>query len=139
MTDMDIRNIITNYMSTTFSRGASRFVHTKRDNLLENTVDISDYRENVQLSMELYENHMLRFVNSIEDIQFTFQNEYLIDAIFSLNKRQQTLLYYKYFLDMTDKEIAVKMHITRQAVTSAKLYILKKLRTYLEESREMWR
>ena len=82
---------------------------------------------------------MQHIVNSIEDIQFTFENEYLIDAIFSLNKRQQTLIYYKYFLDMTDKEIAAKMHITRQAVTSAKLYILRKLRAYLEESREMWR
>lgn len=139
MDNIDIRNIITNYMSTTFARGASRFVHTKRENLLENTVDISDYRENTQLSIELYESRMMYLADSIEDIQFTFQNEYLIDAIFSLNKRQQTLLYYKYFLDMTDKEIAVKMHITRQAVTSAKLYILKKLRTYLEESIEMWR
>ena len=139
MDNIDIRNIIINYMSTTFARGSSRFVHTKRENLLENTVDISDYRENTQLSIELYDSRMMYLADSIEDIQFTFQNEYLIDAIFSLNKRQQTLLYYKYFLDMTDKEIAVKMHITRQAVTSAKLYILKKLRTYFEESREMWR
>lgn len=139
MNNADIYNIITNYMSTTLSRGANRFVHTKKENLLENTVDIFDYKENIQLSTELYDSHQLCFIKSIKDIQFKFQNEYLIDAVLALNERQQTIVYYKYFLDMTDKEIAKKLNITRQAVTSTKLYILQKLRQELESKRNLWR
>ncbi len=139
MTDIDIRNIISNYMSTTFSRGASRFIHTKRDNLLENTVDISDYRENIQFSNDLYDLTGLYTMKSLSDIQFVFQNEYLIDAIFSLKEKEQYVIYYKYFLCMRDVEIAMVMHITRQTVTRIKLSALRKLRTSLEESRGMWR
>ena len=120
MTDIDIRNIISNYMSTTFSRGASRFIHTKRDNLLENTVDISDYRENIQFSNDLYDLTGLYTMKSLSDIQFVFQNEYLIDAIFSLKEKEQYVIYYKYFLCMRDVEIAMVMHITIQTVTRKK-------------------
>ena len=49
------------------------------------------------------------------------------------------LIYYKYFEDLTDKEIAKKMHTTRQAVTSLKHYTLHKLRESLENTKQMWR
>ena len=78
-------------------------------------------------------------IRSLNEIQFIFENEYLIDAVLSLTKKQQVLIYYKYFEDLTDKEIAKKMHTTRQAVTSLKHYTLHKLRESLENTKQMWR
>lgn len=134
-----IHEIISKYMSKTLSRASSRFIKTKKDNLLESTVDIYHYRESIHISCSLYNFDNLYEIRSLNEIQFIFENEYLIDAVLSLTKKQQVLIYYKYFEDLTDKEIAKKMHTTRQAVTSLKHYTLHKLRESLENTKQMWR
>lgn len=137
--DADVREIISKYMAVTLSRATLRFVNTKKDNLLKGTVDIDHYRESIHLSSKLYPSQDLIQIKSLSDIQFVFENEYLIDAVFSLSSREQFIIYCKYFLGMTDREIAEKMHITRHSVTRRKLNILHKLRESLEGTKQMWR
>lgn len=49
----------------------------------------------------------------------------------SLNERK--ILFMKFFEDMTDKEIAKILGVSRQAVTKAKSHLMKKLQKFMEE------
>lgn len=49
----------------------------------------------------------------------------------SLNERK--ILFMKFFEDMTDKEIAIKLGVSRQAVTKTKIRLMKKLQNFMEE------
>ncbi|WP_244444663.1 sigma-70 family RNA polymerase sigma factor [Paenibacillus camerounensis] len=49
-----------------------------------------------------------------------------------LNNKEQKLLYYKYFQDKTDKEIAEILGISRQAVSKNKSKILVKLKSIID-------
>lgn len=82
MSNEDIYKIISNYMHPTLSHASSRFLHTKKENLLENTVDISKYRETSKLSYDLYCFSDLYKMDSINDIQFRFENEILLMPYF---------------------------------------------------------
>lgn len=139
MDNAEVRNIISNYVSVAFIRATSRFINTKKENLLENTVTIYDYKNNMKLSNNLYDFISFYEMKSFSDIQFIFKNEYLVDAVLTLNRKEQLIIYYKYFLCMTDNEIAKVMHVTRQTITRTKLSILQKLRKSLEETKKMWR
>lgn len=139
MDNAEVRNIISNYVSVAFVRAASRFINTKKENLLENTVSIYEYKNNMQLSNSLYDFISFYEMKSFNDVQFRFKNEYLIDAVLALNEKEQLIVYCKYFLCMTDNEIAKVMHVTRQTITRTKLSILQKLRSSLEKTKKMWR
>lgn len=139
MDNTEVRNIISNYVSVAFVRAASRFINTKKENFLENTVAIYDYKNNIQLSNSIYDFISFYEMKSFSDVQFIFKNEDLIDAVLALNEKEQLIVYYKYFLCMTDDEIAKVMHVTRQTVARIKLSILQKLRRSLEKTKKMWR
>lgn len=88
MDNAEVRNIISNYVSVAFVRAVSRFFNTKKENLLENTVSIYEYKNNMQLSNNLYDFISFYKMKSFSDIQFIFKNEYLIDAVLALNERE---------------------------------------------------
>lgn len=103
MDDTEVRIVIYKYMSTILRNGAFRFVNTKRNNFLELTTDIEEYKDSLALSIDL---NYFSEIKSINDIEFIFENEILISAIFSLSKKEQNVIYYKYILELTDSEIS---------------------------------
>ncbi len=130
MRDEQVRGIILGFMARTLHHAAYRFLTTKRYQLLENTVDFYSYGNNLEISVTL-EQYMV--CHSMRDIPFCFQNEVLIDAVFTLSCREQDILFYKFFQCMTDTQIAELYHVSRQTITKWRLHALRQLRVYMEE------
>lgn len=60
------------------------------------------------------------------------ENELLYQAIQSLPENQRMVLLYDFWLDLTDKEIAVRMEVTVRTVYNLRQRAFNKIRTYYE-------
>lgn len=130
MENVKVRATVFGYMSTVLIHGAHRFSQTKKYNFLDNIGNIDKHTNDIIFSTTL--DHFT-ICTSIESIQFLFDNEALIDAVFALNKREQNIIFHKFLLDMTDIQIASLYGVSRQVITRDRLHALKKLRMLLEE------
>ena len=67
-----------------------------------------------------------------EDFIF-IENEALAEALKRLTERKRVLILLYFFLDKTDREIALLFDMVRQTVTYQRKSILKQLKQYLKE------
>ena len=67
-----------------------------------------------------------------EDFIF-IENEALAEALKRLTERKRELILLYFFLDKTDREIALLFDMVRQTVTYQRKSILKQLKQYLKE------
>jgi DNA-directed RNA polymerase specialized sigma subunit len=65
---------------------------------------------------------------NFSNIEFLFTDEKLYNAVKSLTKKQKKLLYLIYIAEISEQEIAINLHITRQAVNKIKNAALKKIK-----------
>lgn len=123
-------NINTQYGSKTITIKVSK--SSQNYNFLDNMGNIDKHTNDIIFSTTL--DHFT-ICTSIESIQFMFDNEVLIDAIFTLSKWEQDIIFNKFLLDMTDIQIASMYNVSRQIITRDRLRALKKLRVFLEDHR----
>ncbi|MDF2923945.1 MAG: hypothetical protein K0R57_2859 [Paenibacillaceae bacterium] len=67
--------------------------------------------------------------NPINEIE---ENAILSEAIGTLSASEKRVLYQKFIQEKTDKEIALSVGVTRQAITKSKINVLVKLKSQLE-------
>ncbi|WP_025849465.1 sigma-70 family RNA polymerase sigma factor [Paenibacillus ehimensis] len=59
------------------------------------------------------------------------EQDYLSQAIHTLTSTEKKVIYFKFYLEMTDQEIAQALGVSRQAVSKFKQRLLKKLKSRL--------
>ncbi|KGR86172.1 sigma-70 family RNA polymerase sigma factor [Lysinibacillus odysseyi] len=60
------------------------------------------------------------------------QNPAIYNAILTLNERQKQIFYLSFIKEMSDTEIAKRLHVSQQAITKSKNNALKKVRRMLD-------
>lgn len=88
----------------------------------------------------LYKHHIKEKYNfniNIMDIQIKDTNDYFADIVFfnlisTLTEKQKLVIYYKFYLNYSDVEIARYLNISRQAVNKIKRNALSKLKLQLD-------
>ena len=79
---------------------------------------------------DVYEAEQLVFY--VDGYPCVVENELLYQAIQSLPENQRMVLLYDFWLDLTDKEIAVRMEVTVRTVYNLRQRACNKIRTYYE-------
>lgn len=79
---------------------------------------------------DVYEAEQLVFY--VDGYPCVVEKELLYQAIQSLPENQRMVLLYDFWLDLTDKEIAVRMEVTVRTVYNLRQRAFNKIRTYYE-------
>lgn len=101
---------------------ASRDFFKKYDQEVRRTKPFDEYADGVHLTI-----HVCTTPSAYVEAQ-----ECLSQAIHTLTPMEKKLLYLKFDLEKTDREIAQSFGVTRQAVTKSKLLLLDKLKNLLD-------
>lgn len=112
-----------------YSRNLKRAVENRKK--YDATGDESvEYLIELLAHEDVYEAEQLVFY--VDGYPCVVEKELLYQAIQSLPENQRMVLLYDFWLDLTDKEIAVRMEVTVRTVYNLRQRAFNKIRTYYE-------
>ena len=102
--------------------------------LREKEISFDELSEKEQETLSVSDEYFAEeYVFDVLDSKIPVRNEHLANALQSLSERKRDIIILSYFLDMTDKEIAVKLNMVRKTVQYHRTKSLQELRKRLEE------
>ncbi len=109
------------------------FTEYMRAQWREENQDRRSKKRNCSLEAMNEQGKEIASVSFTEDkINDIFLYKELQNALLQLNKREQTIIGYKFYANYTEREIATKLNISHQAVNKRLNTILKKLKVFLK-------
>lgn len=103
------------------------------------------YLTNISLDTPLYDDNNLTWGDTLKDNQINIELDYadkdelnyyksiILEAIDLLNARERQIINYFYYYNMTQRQIAAKLSLSRRRVYQIQRNAIKKLKTIIEE------
>lgn len=132
ITDQDVENMFGVYIKKVIVRSRKRFdsiihAHTKHEELILNT-SIPGFIENEITQLEGAP-HAMEESMAIDPLQLetAFTDKNMYEAVKGLSSKQKYILFFIYFEDKSEQEIADICGFTRQAINKTKQTALKRI------------